>query len=222
MKGFDAVSYHAGLKKSSREKIQQQFISNEVRIIVATNASFGMGINKPDVSAVIHFSMPRSLENYIQEIGRAGRDLKCSAQCHLLLDTEDYYLLRSLSYSDSVNEVTVKRLLSAIFSADKRYPCEIALSISKLEQTLDVKEEVISTMLSYLDLHQEKYIRVLPTGQNICTLKFTTTPDKTINLVASIIKLAQRIQSTFRFDISDVSICNVGLILDCKRSWNDS
>lgn len=198
------MSYHAGLKKTSREQIQKQFISNQVRIIVATNASFGMGINKPDVSAVIHFSLPRSLENYIQEIGRAGRDLKCSAQCHLLLDTEDYYLLRSLCYSDSVNEVTVKKLLNAIFSSDKELPYETALNILELEQTLDVKEEVISTMLSYLDLHQEKYIRVLPSGQNTCLLKFTNTPDKTIKLVSSILKLANQSQNTYKFNISDV------------------
>jgi superfamily II DNA helicase RecQ len=61
MNGFDSKSYHAGLMANDRQQRQKNFINNKVRIIVATVA-FGMGINKPDVSAVIHFSLPRSLE----------------------------------------------------------------------------------------------------------------------------------------------------------------
>jgi superfamily II DNA helicase RecQ len=61
MNGFDSKSYHAGLTGTERQQRQKNFINNKVRIIVATVA-FGMGINKPDVSAVMHFSLPRSLE----------------------------------------------------------------------------------------------------------------------------------------------------------------
>ncbi len=65
MKGFDAVSYHAGKPPKDRKRVQDQFTKNKVRIIVATVA-FGMGLDKPDVRGVIHFSLPKSPENYIQ------------------------------------------------------------------------------------------------------------------------------------------------------------
>ena len=73
-KGFDGVAYyHGGMETSDRILIQQQFLSGQLRIIVATNA-FGMGINKNDIRFIFHLNMPLSVEAYVQEIGRAGRD----------------------------------------------------------------------------------------------------------------------------------------------------
>ena len=86
-KGIEADFFHAGVPPETKKNVQQSFIGGELRIITATNA-FGMGIDKPDVRLVIHADIPGSLENYLQEAGRAGRDQQ-TARCVLLYTQDD-------------------------------------------------------------------------------------------------------------------------------------
>ena len=85
--GWSSEHFHAGIPIPEKKRVQDAFMSGDIRVICATNA-FGMGIDKDDVRVVIHADTPGSLENYLQEAGRAGRDRK-PADCILLYDEED-------------------------------------------------------------------------------------------------------------------------------------
>lgn len=97
--GFGALYYHAGMDPRSREETQDRFLKEEVKLIVATVA-FGMGIDKPDIRFIIHYDMPKNLETYCQETGRAGRDGKRS-DCILFFSRGDLIKLEYLINKDS-------------------------------------------------------------------------------------------------------------------------
>lgn len=118
--GYKAAAYHAGLEADARAKIQKDFIENKTRVLCCTIA-FSMGIDKSDIQSVIHYDLPRSIENYVQEIGRAGRDGK-TARCHMFLNNADFYHLRGITLSDLLDNQSALRLTNlAILEAKKQF-----------------------------------------------------------------------------------------------------
>ncbi len=123
-RGWRVDFYHAGRTPEEKVSVQERFLAGELRVIVATNA-FGMGVDKPDVRVVIHASTPGSLENYLQEAGRAGRDRQ-PAMCCLLYDPDDLNTQFELCRASEIS----KRDFISIYGGLKK------LSASRQDPTL--------------------------------------------------------------------------------------
>jgi ATP-dependent DNA helicase Q4 len=171
---LDAASYHAGKPPAERAEVQARFMSGKLRIVVATIA-FGMGLDKRDVRAVIHLFMPASLEEYVQEVGRAGRD-GLPAYGHLFVANDDLTRSRAFIHADEVDRDTVLTVLGWLFptcstrgvSAAKRRRMSalsayyVTLSMDRDGKKLDIKNEVLETVLCLVAQVAEEYVQHLP------------------------------------------------------------
>lgn len=144
--GLPARAYHAGLRTDLRREIQEGFMGGEIGIVVATIA-FGMGVDKSDIRTVMHYNLPKSLENYTQEIGRAGRDGR-PANCEWLACAEDRTVLENFIFSDTPGERALRNLLERVLKLGK----EFDVSLYDLATTCDIRQTVVSTVLAYLEM----------------------------------------------------------------------
>lgn len=113
--GFPALCYHGKLAANDKKENQDRFLSDDVRIMVATNA-FGMGVDKSDVTLVVHYSISASLENYVQEAGRAGRNPTLSADCFVLFNESDLDRHFSLLTSSKLSLADIQQVWRAVKS----------------------------------------------------------------------------------------------------------
>lgn len=146
--GLDAHAYHAGMVHEQRESIQKQFMAGRINCIVATIA-FGMGIDKSDIRNVVHFDLPKSIEGYSQEIGRAGRD-GLASDCLALANRDSLPVLENFVYGDTPELEGIRSVLDEILAVAPGKNWE--LTQSALSVHSNIRLLPLKTLLVQLEL----------------------------------------------------------------------
>ena len=181
LKEVAADHFHAGLPPETKKNVQRRFIDGELRAIAATNA-FGMGIDKPDVRLVIHADIPGSLENYLQEAGRAGRDRE-TARCVLLYAADDVERQFGMSARSRLTREEIHGILRALRNLDrkKRFDGDVVATAGEIlgedeekafERDSATDDTRVRTAVAWLEeaellKREENFVQVFPSSLRV-------------------------------------------------------
>ncbi|KAF9519866.1 hypothetical protein BS47DRAFT_1002285 [Hydnum rufescens UP504] len=158
--GLDAKVYHAGIPSDERQAIQNHFMASDQGIVVATIA-FGMGIDKNNIRQVIHLYMPKTLEGYSQEVGRAGRDgLKSS--CVLFLCADDIPVLEGFCRGDTCSQTSVELWLGEVLLKAPEHDGALAFNHYEQGRLYDIRTNTLGLLYAELELQLELIRAVTP------------------------------------------------------------
>lgn len=185
--------YHARMDAEAKEKVRTGFLSGRVRVVIATIA-FGMGIDKQNVRCVIHFHMPSSIENYLQQVGRAGRDGKRAVGLLYLLP-DDVQTFRSLAFTNAFHRSQLRRLLERLMFAgddedatkyqdadtdtddDDRTHCEHIVAVQRRDDATGETHVHVSLELEWLETYLDMKAATIETFLTLLALKRASLSD---------------------------------------------
>lgn len=224
--GFNAVAFHAGMRTEVKTDIQERFMSNKIPIVVATIA-FGMGIDKSNIRNIVNWDIPSTIEEYSQQIGRAGRDGKPST-CMVYICPDDFYIRENFARGDLPSRQPLRDLLGDVFSREVTHTPDgdvIKLGHTELSRTYDIRTSPLAVLFATLELRFGLLRAITPeytkwTFKDLGAYAPTAIRDQTAESKA-IYNHAKKKQTQYHFDPNEALAGTCLLRTDLMRKIDD-